>query len=102
MRIFGIRINVQFDDARSFTDEWLERFYSSLEGNIAIVSVDLFLDESERSVGVLLGISCPEGLDEQSLVAGIAEDALDKAIDEADGAHTTTWNRESSEVLAFA
>ncbi len=83
--IKGTTITAKFQGTVDFSDEWVDLVYSSLEQNVAIVSRDLLLDEEAGSLSAVLGIECPEGLDPESLVEGIARDAMDKAIRHANG-----------------
>jgi hypothetical protein len=77
---WGIHVTAEFHGPVTFGDEWIERLYASLDENVAILSKDVFCDEPARTLSVFFAIDCPDGLDEDSLVDGIAEDALEKAI----------------------
>jgi hypothetical protein len=81
----GITMAANFGHPAEFDDDWMDRLYVSLEGNVALVSKDVFTDEAAGTVTFLLGVQCPDGLDSTELVEGIARDAVDKAIREANG-----------------
>ncbi|MDQ0707934.1 hypothetical protein QFZ52_000586 [Arthrobacter woluwensis] len=58
----------------------LDGIFTSLEQNIAIEDIDIAADLDAGELTFLLVIDCPVGLDPQSLVPGIADDALAMAL----------------------
>ena len=82
--IKGIHIKATFDEPVQFTDEWLEAVYTSIHGNMAIMSADMFSDEDAGTVAFHLGIDATLGTSEDFIV-DVARDALTKAFDDAAG-----------------
>lgn len=80
MSIKGITLTARFTGPVTFEDEWIDRFYSSFETNMAIVSCDVAADDERAELTVTLGIDALDALDTDSLVEGVARDALTRAI----------------------
>lgn len=83
--INGIFVTATFEERFAFEDGWLEKIYTSVQRNMAVVSVDMFTDEDALSISFHLGIDATLGTSEE-FVEDVARDALDKAFrDAADG-----------------
>ena len=103
MTISGIQITATFEPLVPFPDEWLEAVYSSIQGNMVIVSADMFVDEDESSISLHLAIDTSLASSD-TFVQDVARDALEKAFNDAStgGAQDTTPVVVSGEVEAFA
>lgn len=100
--IKGIHITATFDEPFPFTDEWLEAVYASVQGNMAIVSADMFTDEDAGTVAFHFGIDATLGTSED-FVVDVARDAMEKAFEAAGGEHVSESPQMiSGAVLAFA
>ncbi len=88
MSIRGIKISATFEPPMPFTDEWLEAVYTSIENNMAIVSIDMFADEEKSTIRFHFGID--SFLDSESFVEDVAREALDKAFADANGEGPTS------------
>lgn len=101
MSMRGIAITARPVAPHVMTEEELERIYVSLEGNMALRSIDMFIDFDDNSVRFHFGIDLPTGLDSEDFLVDVANDALDKAFDEAtDTEDSVTLS--DTRVLAFA
>jgi len=102
MSIQGIEIKVTFTPPVPFTDEWIDAIYASLEKNMAVVSVDVFVDEPNATLKFLFGID--NFLDSEGFTEEIASEAIDLALEHAAGPNIQAETQEisSSKVLAFA
>jgi hypothetical protein len=98
-KLFGVGVEATFDEPFSFTDEWVNAIYCSLEKNMVVRSVDMFLDEDEAKVTFLLGIET--FLDDSPESAGdLARKALDRAFEATgDEGHANDMTVTRSEVL---
>lgn len=88
MRVQGIEIEVGFEPPVPFTDEWLDAVYTSLEKNMAIVSIDMFVEEDDGKIRFLLGVENPFGTD--GFTEDVGRDAIHKAFTDAAGPNTQT------------
>lgn len=95
MSIQGIRIGVKFQPPVLFTDEWIDAIYTSLEKNMALVSVDLFMDEDNGGIDFLLGVD--NFLDGDDFCEGVARDAIEKAFEDAAGPNNAPDSAVSAE-----
>ncbi|MEO2134109.1 hypothetical protein [Microbacterium sp.] len=102
MSIQGIGIDVTFVPPVPFTDEWLDAVYTSLEKNMAIVSIDMFVTEDEGRISFTLGIDNPFGSDD--FTENVAREAIDKAFADAAGPNTQNIDNEvhAGKVEVFA
>lgn len=91
MSIQGIDIEVKFEPPVPFTDEWLDAVYASLEKNMAIVSIDMFVAEDQGEIRFTLGIE--NAFDSDEFTPAVAQDAIHKAF--ADAAGPNTINKRS-------
>lgn len=82
MSIHGVQVVAQQEDNQPVSDEELERIFVSLESNMAIKSIDIAGELDQGTITFLLAVECPTGLDTKSLVTGIVDDALTKALNE--------------------
>lgn len=92
MSIEGIGVAVKFVPPVPFTDEWLDAVYSSIEKNMAILSVDMFVEEELGEIRFHLGVENPFGSEDFTL--GVARDAIDKAFQDAAGPNVLTKESE--------
>lgn len=83
MSIQGICIDVKFEPPVPFTDEWIDAVYASLEKNMAIVSIDMFVTEDNGAIRFTLGINNLFG--SEDFTEGVAREAIDKAFVDAAG-----------------
>lgn len=80
MSIHGVHVVAQQSDNQPVSDLELERIFVSLESNMAIRSIDIAGALDEGTISFLLGVECPNGLDSESLITGIVDDALGSAL----------------------
>lgn len=101
-KVFGIAVDVKFDEQFTFTDEWVDAIYSSLERNMAMLSVDVFAKEEDATLTFLVGVrtfldETPDG------AAEILNEAIDKALNDAVGGSPSEERViTKNEVLQFA
>lgn len=100
--IKGIQITATFVPPVPFTDEWLEAVYTSVQGNMAIISADMFIDEEASAVTFHLGVDASLCVDPDEFVAEVAREALTTAFDNASGADSEEPTVTASEILVFA
>lgn len=100
--IKGIHIKATFEELFPFTDEWLETVYTSIQGNMAIVSADMFTDEGAGTIAFHLGVDDRLGTSED-FVVDVAREAMEKAFETAGGEQLNELpHMISGAVLAFA
>lgn len=99
--IEGISFDVKFVPPVPFTDEWLEAVYISLEKNMAIVSVDMFVNEDEGKISFTIGVE--NAFDSEDFTENVAREAVDKAFADAAGPNQQTRESEfrAGKVEAF-
>lgn len=100
MSIQGIQVGVVFEPPAPFTDEWLDAVYSSLEKNMAIVSLDMQVREDEGKVLFLFGVD--SSLGDEDFVENVTREAIEKALSDAAGPnHTPEKKMKAGQVEAF-
>ncbi len=101
--INGIEVVLRFTPPAPFTEEWIDSLYSSLEQNMAIKSIDMFVKEETGELRFLLGI---EGFDhcDDDFFTGVASEAVEHALEEAAGpnARGDRAKPSMSKMMAFA
>lgn len=101
-KLFGVGVETTFDERFAFTDEWVDAIYCSLEKNMVVRSVDMFLSEDEAKVTFLLGIKTFID-DSPESASDLARQALDRAFTSTgDKSHANDMTVTQSEVLQFA
>jgi len=80
MSLHGVEFTAQKVGNAPITDDELDQIFSSLESNMAIRSVNIATDVDAGKLSFLFAVDCPTGLDAESLVPGIVEDALESAL----------------------
>lgn len=85
MSLHGVEITAQKINNEPISEDELERIFVSLESNMAIRSVNVASDLDAGKLSFLFGVDCPTGLDPESLVPGIVDDALEMALGGAQG-----------------
>lgn len=85
MSLHGVELTAKRIGGSSISDAELERIFLSLESNAAIQSIDMIGDLEAGQISFMLGVDCPRGLDSSTLVPGIVEDAMAKALEGHDG-----------------
>jgi len=99
MSIHGVQVVAQQSNNAPVSELELERIFASLESNMAIRSIDIAGDMDRGTLKFLLAVECPKGLDSESLVTGIVDDALTAAL----GEHGNSFRHEApTKMLAFS
>ena len=100
--IQGIGVEVTFEPPVPFTDEWLDAVYISLEKNMAIVSIDMFVDEAIGKIRLTLWID--NAFESEDFCEEVAKEAIEKAFADAAGPNVINEKNEltASKVAVFA
>jgi hypothetical protein len=80
MSTFGIEFAIGVPSTVTDLEDKVDSFYDSLSRNFGLVSVDVALNLEKGSINVLLGVNCPADFDAESLVSGVATEAISKAL----------------------
>ena len=80
MSTFGVEFAIGIAATVDEIEERVDAFYSSLSENFTIVSVDVAWDSERGSLSTLLGVSIPNGLEQEQLAADVASDAVKMAL----------------------
>jgi hypothetical protein len=103
MTICGVEFKATFDLPATFTDEWLDAVYTSLEKNMAIESIDMVVNEEAGEIAFVFGIDdfLESGAE---FIMDVGRTALDRAFEDAAGPNTRAEENdlEASDVFAFA
>lgn len=107
MSIHGVEVTLTNVSGEAVSDEELDRVYDVLDNNFSFKSVDLFMEENGSQMRFLIGVECPDGLDSDSLISGIVQDALDSVVEklenlgETNGPEKAGFTHTSKAVPAF-
>lgn len=86
MSIHGVELTAQRVGGSPITESEVDRIFASLSSNMAIHTVDIASDLGMGTLSFMLSVECPNGLDAESLVPGIVDDALERALEGQSGA----------------